>query len=109
MPSAAIRIGLRIGCFRQRSVDSAALLQPGCPIDSRANQWVTENHSGTKLQQAFRFDGFHNRLGDSELPGRPPNELSVADWIGRRHEQQTSRIAGKPGEPAREALLDARG
>ena len=50
-----------------------------------------------------------SRLGDSELPGRPPHERRVADWIGRRHEQQASRIARKPGQPPREALLDARG
>ena len=109
MPSAVIRIDLRISHFREGSVDLASLVQPGCPIHSRANQWMTENHSPTKLQQACRFDGFQDRLGDSELPGRPPNERSIADWIGRRHEQQASRIAGKPGEPAREALLDARG
>jgi hypothetical protein len=109
VPSAAIWIDLRIGCFRQRSVDNAALLQPSCPIHSRANQWMTENHSGTKLQPAFRFDGFRNRLRNSQLAGSAPNECSVADWIGSRDEQQPSRIAGKPGEPAREALLDARG
>jgi hypothetical protein len=87
VPSAAIRIYLRIGCFRQGAVDSAALLQPGCPIYSRANQWMTENHSGTKLQQPFRFDGFRNRPGDSELLRRPPNECRVADWISCGNEQ----------------------
>ena len=47
---------------------------------------MTENHSPTKLQQAFRFDGLRNGLGDSELPGCPPNDRRVARWIGRRHE-----------------------
>ena len=31
VPGAAIGVDLRIGCFRQGAVDSAALLQPGCP------------------------------------------------------------------------------
>ena len=71
VPSAAIRIDLRIGCLRQGSVDSAALRQPGCSIDSRANQWMTEDHSGAELQQVFRFDGLRDGLGDSELPRLP--------------------------------------
>ena len=95
VPSAAIRVEFRVGRFSQGSVDSAALLQPGRPIYGRANQWMTENHSGTKLQQAFRFDGFRNRRGDSELLRRPPNKCRVADWISRRHEQQASRVTWK--------------
>ncbi|HEX3834040.1 MAG TPA: hypothetical protein VHW04_18815 [Solirubrobacteraceae bacterium] len=109
MPSSAIRIDVRIGGLRQGAVDSAPFLQPGCPVYSRANQWMTENHSGTKLQQPFGFDGFRNRLGDSELLRRPPNECRVTDWIGCRHEQQASRVTWKIGQPPREALLDARG
>ena len=70
---------------------------------------MTENHSGTQLQQVFRFDGFRSRLGDAELPGRPPNERRVADRLGCGHEQQASRVTWKLGKPPREALLDARG
>ncbi len=61
---------------------------------------MTENHSGTKLQQSFRFDRFGNRSGDSELLRRPPNECRVADWISCGDEQQASRVTWKSGQPA---------
>src|SRR5205807_276796 len=48
VPSAALRIDLRTGCFPQGSVDSAQLLQPGRPIHIRANQWMAEHHSGAE-------------------------------------------------------------
>jgi hypothetical protein len=70
---------------------------------------MAENHSNAKLQQVFRFDGLHNRLGDPELPGCPPHDRLVARWVGRRNEQQATRITRKPGQAPRKALLDARG
>ena len=109
VPRAAIRVDFRIGRFRQGSVDVASLLQPGGSVDGRANQGMTEHHSGAELQQAFRFDGFRDRLGDSELLRRPPNECRVAHRISCREEQQASRVTWKTGQPPGEALLDARG
>ena len=61
---------------------------------------MTEHHSGAELQQAFRFDGLRGRLGDSELPRRPPHECRVADRIGCRHEQQASRVAAEAAPAA---------
>ena len=92
MPSAAIRIDLRIGRLRQRAVDSAALLQPGRPIHSRANQRMTENHSRTQLQQPFRFDGFATDPGFRDVappakrvPGRRPDQLPQQATSAARH------------------------
>ncbi|MGA2930071.1 MAG: hypothetical protein ABSG43_29595 [Solirubrobacteraceae bacterium] len=73
-------------------MDVAPLIQPGGSVDGRANQRMTENYSPTQLQQVFRFDGFHGRLGDSKLLRRPPHERRLADWISCCHQQQAARI-----------------
>jgi hypothetical protein len=69
---------------------------------------MTENNSGTQVEQPFRLDGFRNRLGDSKLLRRPPNECRVADCISCGHEQQAPGVIGEIPQPPREALLDAR-
>jgi hypothetical protein len=70
---------------------------------------MTENHPDTKLQQIFRFDGLRDRLGDPEQPGCPPHDGRVARRIGRRDEQQATRITRKLRQAPCEALLDTRG
>jgi hypothetical protein len=108
VPSAVIRIDLRIGRFRQGSVDSAALLQPGRSIYSGANQWMTENHSDTKLQQVFRFDGLRNGLGDSELPGLADLNARLETGMGETDDPLLAgprRPTGGGGDqPSRSAL-----
>jgi hypothetical protein len=105
VPSAAIRIDLGSAVSANVGGQRGAF-QPGCPDIRRANLWMAEttlppNPTGLPL------DGLRNGLGP-ELPGCPPNERSVADWIGRRHEQQASRVA-EARRACAGSLLDARG
>ena len=94
VPGAAIRVDLRIGRFRQRAVDLAALLRPGRSVDGRANQRMTEHHSRRRASsRPSDSTAVRGRLGDPEPLGRPPHERRIADRVGRRDEQQAPRVA----------------
>jgi hypothetical protein len=109
MPGTAIRIDVWIGCLGECAVDFASLVKPSGTVHRRANQWMTEHHSRTGNQPAFRFDGVFSRLGDSESPGRCPQQRGIANRVGRGQEQQAPRIVWKRREASREAFLDAGG
>ena len=70
---------------------------------------MTERHCTVQLEQAFRLHGVRGRLGDPELLRGAPQKRRVADRFCGRQEQQPPRVAGKPRQSPREALLDPGG
>jgi hypothetical protein len=53
VPSAPIRVDLRIGCVRQGAVNLAPLARLGRPLHRRAHEWMPEHHRTVQRQQAF--------------------------------------------------------
>ena len=108
VPSPAIWIDVRIRRLGERPVDLAPLLDSGCSIRRGPDERMAEDDPGTEHQQALRFDGARRRFGDAEELGGTSDRCRIADRVGRRHEQETSRFVGKSRQASREALLDTR-
>ena len=67
---------------------------------------MTEPDPRTELDQS-RVLGRRRRVGcDPEPLGRVPHQDHIADRLGRRRQQQSSRLNGEWLEPPEEALLN---
>ena len=106
VPGAAIRIDLRIGCFRQRAVDSAPLVRLGRPIDRRANERMTEDHSDTELQQAFRLRPSPQPTRGSRAAG-PPATRAPGRPIGSAAARSNRRRASPGSRASRRVKLSS--
>jgi hypothetical protein len=69
---------------------------------------VAEDNPGTERKETLRLDSGRRPFGDAEALSGTSDQCRIADRVGRRDEQETSRFVRKSGQPSCEALLDTR-
>ena len=104
VPRTTIRIDVPIRHLRQRQVGRPALRPAGRPVHGRARQGMAEGHALLERQQPVRRVDRGER--DPEALAGALQEQRIADRLGRRDEQQASRVLGEGLEPPDVALLD---
>ena len=106
VPGATVGIDLRIGDVRQGTVHGLSLLKRCRAVGRRAYERVPKPHPSAELDQARLDPGRRSLRSDAQSLGCSPHEQRFADGIGRRDQQQDSRVGRKGFEPPLEALLD---
>ena len=91
MPGTTVRIDLRIGHFRQRTVSIAAGLPRGRSIDRRAHEGVTKAHLRAERDEIGGLSGSGRVDPDVELLGCTPQQHRIANGLGSRQEQEQPR------------------
>ena len=95
---------------RPPGLDGSRGARPARPSDRRPSEPVDDGtppgHRPANRSSASTLSATDSGIPSS--PGGPPYEGRVARRIGGRNEQPATRVARKPGQAPREALLDAR-
>ena len=106
VPDPAIGIDLRIGGAGQRPVHRLPIRERRGPIDRRASQGVTKQHSGAELEQAVRLRRGRRFDAQAQPLPRPDQQHGIASWLGCGEQQKALRLARQIPQPSSEALLD---
>ncbi len=106
MPGATIRVGVRIGRFRQRAMYRLPFPQARGAVYGGADKRIPETHLGADLDQPRRL-GRLRRIGiDSEDLRGAPQQVHVTHCLCGRGEQKSLRLDRECLVLAKEALLD---
>ena len=108
VPCTPIGIALRVRHLRQGLVHRLSFPNGGRPVHRRTRQRMAESHPEAELGQP-RCGRRCGRFGpDAQRRGCPPQQCRIAQWFGRREEQQASGLLGQCLHATAEAFLHRR-
>jgi hypothetical protein len=108
MPRATVGVDAAVGLLGQGQMDLPALLQGRRSVYGGAHERMPEGHALFKREQPVRLP-VHRGDRDPETLACSQQQQRIADRLGRRDQQQASRVVGECLDPANEAFLDSPG
>ena len=106
VPGPAVRIDLGIGGRGQRQMRASAFVCRRGAVDRRPQQRVPEDDLRAEIEQAICLRGARCLGGDTQRPGRLPQQSRIAGRLSRGHQQQPLGLGRKLLRTPQKASFD---